>query len=96
MVVNHVPFNGKRDNRRDAQPLAERIWDLHVEPEYVFTIERLYVPVVGVTVVVDRRTLVGLKRFYILRGVEGEIDPCGADIFDETYEVLATLILPDE
>lgn len=27
-------------------------------------------------------------RYYILRGVEGKIYPCGADIFHDTYEVL--------
>lgn len=26
--------------------------------------------------------------YYLIRGVEGEIYPCGADIFRETYEII--------
>ena len=42
----------------------------------------------------DIKTLEGTMRAntgdYIIRGVNGEIYPCKADIFDKTYELLIT------
>lgn len=35
---------------------------------------------------IDEKYIEEHDGFYILRGVNGEVYPCGADIFNDTYE----------
>lgn len=38
---------------------------------------------------VDREYIREHGGYYLIRGVQGEVYPCAADVFEETYDVLA-------
>ena len=82
MTEHTDPTDTNADEWMSARkkPVVNEFRGPYTEPQTIETIEGDFE--------VDQEYLDKHSGYYVIRGVQGEVYPCAADVFHETYEVI--------